>query len=64
MKFILELDLEPGTTYATIARQLREASGDIERRFADVHQKPDGPERIDLHIRRCGDVIGQWRIER
>jgi hypothetical protein len=56
MKFILEL--EPGATYATLARRLR----DISERLTGVNMKSEHGEEIN--IRECGEIVARYRIEK
>jgi hypothetical protein len=55
MKFTLEL--EPGATYATLARRLQSIA--IQLALGE-NRKPEHPEEIN--IRECGEIVGRWSI--
>jgi len=63
MTFSLTLELEPGTTYSEIKRQVERVAS----RLPDDggRSKPDFDERIVVHVPGTVDrprIIGEWRI--
>ena len=56
MKFTLEL--EPGSTYDTLARRLAEIAGKLN----GVNQKPEHAEECE--IRECGVIVARWGISK